>query len=390
MLARYAIRELLHHRLRTLLAVAGVSVSAAMLVDMSMLGGGLEASFTELLAGRGYTLRIAPKGTLPFDTEAIIERFSTLEDTLLRTEGVEGVAPLLGRTVELEARLAPVRRVLALGVDPAEQGVYRLLEGRDPSSGGVVLDRRLADEAGLARGDTVVLALDGALGAETRRIPVRVEGIAEFLYAAREERAVALPIDRLGALADRPDAAAFAMIRLRDGADPESVRDRLAEAAPRIDAYTIDGLVERAQARLSYFRQLAIILGTVAIVVTALLVGTIAAVSINERYGTIAVLRAIGISRRSLLGALALESLALTAVSVVLGLALGLATARYLDSVLAGFPGLPQSIRFFVLRPGSLALSIAGVLGVATLSALVPAWRVTRLDISRTLHAEEP
>ena len=54
---RYSARELLRHPARSLLAVLGVAVACAMLLDMLMLGGGLNASFRSLLTSAGYELR---------------------------------------------------------------------------------------------------------------------------------------------------------------------------------------------------------------------------------------------------------------------------------------------------------------------------------------------
>jgi putative ABC transport system permease protein len=179
-------------------------------------------------------------------------------------------------------------------------------------------------------------------------------------------------------------------VRLAEGVPADSAAVRLAEAFPRVEVASVAQLVERARERLSYFRQLALILGTVSLVVTGLLVGTIMAVSVSERYGTIAALRAVGVSRGHVVGALALESLLLCAVAGVVGLGLGMVTARYLETILADFPGLPRAVRFFVLRPADVVRGYGGVLAVGVLAALAPAWRAAGLEIATTLHREEP
>ena len=43
-----------------------------MLLDMVMLSGGIDKSFSEMLLARGYQIQLTPKGTLPFDTDASI------------------------------------------------------------------------------------------------------------------------------------------------------------------------------------------------------------------------------------------------------------------------------------------------------------------------------
>lgn len=409
MLVRYSARELLHHPLRTSLAVAGVAVATAMLLDMLMLGTGLRRSFDELLRAGGYELRISPKGTLPFDTRATLAGAGELRDSVTRHPDVAGVAPVLAANLLAgrgPGRGTPSRggnegttrpraqllRVFVLGVDPDEQGLYRLVDGSPPAGpGDLVLSPEAADALGAGRGDTVRLSAGGALGG--RAAPgraFRVTGTAEFLYASREERPAAARLDAVAGLTRRPDQVSFFMARLEPGADPDRVADGLAESFPRLEVASAGQLVQRARDRLSYFRQLAFILGTVSLVVAGLLVGTIMAVSVSERYGTLAVLRAVGVSRGSVVAALAAESAALCAVAGLLGLGLGALTARWLESVLADFPGLPRAVRFFVLRPADLVTAWAAVLAVGIVAALLPAWRAAGLEVAPTLHREEP
>src|SRR5207253_6418622 len=80
---------------RTLLAIAGVAVSAAMLLDMVMLASGMRASFRELLVSRGYQIRLAPRGTLPFDTEATIRDASSIAAQVAADSSVLAVSPVL-------------------------------------------------------------------------------------------------------------------------------------------------------------------------------------------------------------------------------------------------------------------------------------------------------
>ena len=51
-----------------------------MLLDMVMLSGGIDKSFSEMLLARGYQIRLTPKGTLPFDTDASIPNATGLSE----------------------------------------------------------------------------------------------------------------------------------------------------------------------------------------------------------------------------------------------------------------------------------------------------------------------
>src|SRR6476660_9023593 len=133
MLATLAIASLARHRARTALAILGVAVSAAMLLDMVMLSSGMRESFRGLLLSQGFQLRISPKGTLPFDTEATIRDADSLVSLVRSRPEVQAVSPVLGGQLHFPLATGAVTAA-ALGVDPAVQGDYELVEGRDPSN----------------------------------------------------------------------------------------------------------------------------------------------------------------------------------------------------------------------------------------------------------------
>jgi putative ABC transport system permease protein len=123
-------------------------------------------------------------------------------------------------------------------------------------------------------------------------------------------------------------------------------------------------------------------------VVAILLVGTILTIAINERIGEIAVLRAIGVTRARIVAAVMIEGFIVTAAGSLLGLGLGLVTARYLDAILTSFPGLPEAISFFVARPAALVQAGIAVLVAGSLAGAYPAWLAARTPIAATLRGE--
>ena len=67
---------------------------------------------------------------------------------------------------------------------------------------------------------------------------------------------------------------------------------------------------------------------------------------------------------------------------------LGVFTARYLNSILRGFPGLPDAIDFFLFQPNAVfrALALLVISGIA--AGIYPSWRASSLPISTTLREE--
>ena len=142
--------------------------------------------------------------------------------------------------------------------------------------------------------------------------------------------------------------------------------------------------------RLSYFRQLSLILGSIALIITVLLIGTLLAIAVNERIGEIAALRAIGIARFTILRQVLLEGVLLTVVGGAFGVALGAGTARWLDAILTSFPGLPAAISFFVADATQLTSAGVTLLATGLLAGILPAWRAASTPIAATLRSDAP
>jgi len=392
MIATLAFASLRRHRARTALAVLGVAVSAAMLLDMVMLSSGMRESFRGLLLSQGFQLRLSPKGTLPFDTEATIRAADSLVALLRARPTVEAVSPVLGGQLHFPVAGATVTST-ALGVDPAVQGDYELVAGRNP----VAPDEMVANDAvlralGRSIGDTVRAAsgYDPQLRTLSGQRVLRIVGRVRFVYLALDQRAAALPIGTLRAMNGpaATDRASLVMVRLRPGADVEREREALLAQLRTVTVISTSEALRQVDERLSYFRQLAVILGAVSLVVGFLLVTTLVTVSVNERIGEISVMRAIGVRRWRVVAQILLESSVIMLAASPIGLALGLVTARWLNSILARFPGLPERIDFFLFQPSAAwtALGLLALCGV--LAGVYPSWRGASQPIATTLRQE--
>jgi len=390
----WSLKSLLRRRLRTGLSVAGIAISAAMLLDMVMLSGGIERSFAELLLARGYQIRLTPKGTLPFDTEATLSGASRFVTALRHDPAIEAAGAVLGTSLYGRTPDSLVT-LFGYGIQPEAQGLYTLESGSDlgPSDTlGLLLSVPAARLLRAQAGDTVYLVgkLDPQVVTASRGRSLVVRGIVRWVYDYRGQPSVGALLSVMQALAGQRqgDRASLLMVKVRDDNTAENVADRLRTAFPQLQVNSVADLVLQFKQRLVYFRQLAYILASMSLAVTVLLIGTLLTITVNERLGEIATLRAIGISRFTIVRDVLLEGLVLTLVGSVLGICLGLATARYLDDILTSFPGLPAAFSFFVPRRESLGLAAIVLVLTGALAGLYPAWLAARTPIAATLRAE--
>ena len=392
MITHLAWASLRRHGTRTLLAILGVAVATAMLLDMVMMSTGLRESFRDLLLSRGFQLRLSPKGTLPFDTDATIENVSGITARLRANPEIVTISPVLGGTIHVPAG-GKIVTSATLGVSPRVQGDYRNLSGADPlARDAIAVNDEFMRATGTRIGDTI----DVATGynpqlrtyAGSRRLVV--SGTVEFLYGSANQLATAMQIRTLQEMSGRAraDDASLFMIKVRNDSSVEQVRSWIEREIPEVSAQSIASALAQVDQRLSYFRQLAFMLGTVSLVVGFLLVTTLVTVSVNERIGEITVMRALGVSRVHVVQQIVLEGVVITLTGAVLGLGLGLVTARYLNGILASFPGLPVAIDFFLFQPKAAwtALGLLTISGIA--AGVYPSYRAASLPIATTLREE--
>jgi putative ABC transport system permease protein len=393
------------HPARTTLAMLGIAVAAALLLDMVMLATGMSESFRSLLLTRGYQLRVSPKGTLPFDSEATIDGAGAIVRALRANPDVKAVSPTLGATLTIDDSRIP--SAFALGLERDVQGDYTLEAGTDVTptdsvaDGGtlaplprIVVSQTFLTRAGHVIGDTLTISsgLDAQLRTAARSSRVVIGGMGRFIYVPGETPVLALDLALLRQLLGPSfrDRMSLAMAESRrgDSASVEAVRAWIAKTQPRVTAISTETAIRQVEERLSYFRQLAFVLGAISLGIGFLLVATLVTLSVNERRGEIAVLRAIGTQRFGVLHQVFLEGLLLTSAGIVGGLALGLVTAEWLNGILRDFPGLPSAFDFFVWSPDAGWRALVLLLTSGTLAGLLPAWRAASIPIARALREE--
>ena len=392
MMLRLAIATLTRRVARTALTTAGVAVASAMLLDMVMLGSGMRESFRGFLEQQPYQLRMTPRGTMPFDSEATIGGAALLLARISADSDVVSVAPVLGGKLFV-AQGDSVIGGFALGIDPVKQADYVMVEGRNLSAENeTVWNGALLEATGLRVGDTarVAAGYDPQLRRFTGARALVIVGRGRFVMLSGGERAAAVQLPTLQAMGgdERTDRISVALVGLRDGASSEAVVARLEIAEPRMSAISTEAALRFVDERLGYFRQLALILASVSLAVGFLLVTTLVTVSVNERIGEFAVLRAIGVARWRIVTMVMAEGVALSVVGAVCGLGLGLVTAKWLNGILAAFPGLPAAFDFFLFEPSSAFRSLGMLVICGILAGIWPAWRAASLPIAKTLREE--
>ncbi len=121
-------------------------------------------------------------------------------------------------------------------------------------------------------------------------------------------------------------------------------------------------------------------IGAISLLVGAIGIITIMTIAVNERTREIGLLRALGASRRQILGLFLGEATILAAIGGFSGLVFGLGSAQLLNLLL---PALPVHTPWLYVLLAEVSAILIGLL-----AGVLPARRAARLDPVEALHAE--
>ena len=399
---------------RATLGVLGVAAVGALLFDMLLLSNGLVTSMRDLLERSGFDIRVTATDSLPNSGPMIADAAGAAR-AIAALPSVSAALTIrfadarIERLVQGEAqRPAPSEaegpgavsiRSSLQGVGASRTHPWTILRGDDLQEGppgATSRDRELlindngARMLGLVPG--VMLTVRASCSDNREALPpveFRLAGIAAFPFDTPDAATAATTAAALDEACGGQalDAANVIMVTAKD--DPIIAAADISQLRPDLRAFTNAESVSRLeQGGFTYFRQISAVLTTVTVSFALLLITVLLTVSVNQRLGEIAALRALGFSRRRVVSDVLAESILIVGIGGALSLPLGAALAAGLDRILKRMPQIPENLHFFVFEPRALGVHVALLAVTAIVAALYPMRIVARLPIAATLRDE--
>jgi putative ABC transport system permease protein len=264
------------------------------------------------------------------------------------------------------------------------------VEGRKPRGPGEAsIDKAAAESSGLEIGDTLKIVGSGPA------VPFKLVGLTQLGQASFGGASIAqvtLPVaqgltrkrgsfDQISVAADG-GVAERTLKRRIEGVLPATARVETAqESASRSS--------EEIRENLGFLQTILLVFGYVAVLVGAFIIFNTFSITVAQRVSEFGVLRTLGASRRQILSSVLLEAAAIGLFGAVVGLAGGYAVALGLHAVFT-LLGADLPTTGLVLESRTVVVCVIVALVVTFISALVPAWRSTRVPPIAALHAFTP
>ncbi|HSP36546.1 MAG TPA: FtsX-like permease family protein [Frankiaceae bacterium] len=397
-----SLKGLLAHKLRllttALAVVLGVAFFAGTLVLTDTIQRSLNAAFS---GGYGSTDGVVRARAQFQGANNSGEQRGRVPASLVSTvAGVHGVAVAEGEVYGY-ARLVgtdgtalgnPAGGAPTLGgnwTDTPQLNPYKIVAGNPPlADNEVVIDRKSAKDGNLAVGDTTTVLVQGP----PQR--VRIAGIVTFGSSDSPAGAtVALfrtPVAQR--LVAQPGTFDTIGLVAKDGVSQTQLVSEVQSVLPSgVEAVTGKQVVkeskDQAKASLTFFNTFMLVFAIVALLVGGFMTFNTFSITVAQRTRENGLLRALGASRRQVLGSVLVEASAIGVIASLVGLGLGVVVAAGLKALIAalGFP-LPGGGVVFTVRTAALALVIG--IGITVLSAFSPARKAAKVSPMRAMQAE--
>jgi putative ABC transport system permease protein len=393
---RITLRDLRAHVGRYVLTFFAVAIGVAFVGGVNTLtdtiGRTIDDLFAEVNAGTDAVVR-APEQFEARPGPGVARQRPRIDETLAgAVEGVDGVGAAaswvegFARPIDREGSPygdprfgAPTFGGSWIAVD--DLNPFVLTEGsRAPEAPDeVVFDKGTADALDYGPGDTARVETPAGVR------EVTVAGVARFGTADSPAGAsfTLFPLDLAQEVLAEPGKVDEIAV-VGDGSTTQTeLRDRLASAldqtSPDTDLEVLTGeeVTERdqsdAQEGFGFLRTFLLVFALISVAVGAFVIFTSFSFIVAQRQRQIALLRAVGASRRQVLSSIIVESLVVGIAASVLGYVAGVGLAwglpTIIDADLAGLAIVPASVM------AGLVVGVAVTAG----SAFFPAWRASRV-----------
>jgi ABC-type antimicrobial peptide transport system permease subunit len=360
-------RNLMRRKVRSLLTIFGVAIGVAAVVSLVAMGDGFYAQMNSMLSKGGADLTVR-------QSNAADMTLSALDDSMGRAiASIPGVEEVSGLILGV-ASTPGIPYLIVYGYEPTEFAIrhYRITEGaRLTSARQAILGKGAAKAMKLRVGQTLKLFSTS----------FRVVGIYET-GTPFEDAGLVIPLKDAQNIFKKPQQVSFFELKLRQPDRADDVKKRIEARFPEALAAKSAEFSEGSQ-DVQVMNSMTWGLSMIAVLVGGISVMNTMVMSVFERTREIGVLRAVGWRRRRIISMVLQESLMLSAIGGVAGIALGVGLVQ-LIGLLPGIGGIFAG----AYRP-SLFIQAMGVsLALGAIGGLYPAWRASRLSPLEALRYE--
>ncbi|WP_296605365.1 FtsX-like permease family protein [Nocardioides sp.] len=401
---KLTLRNLVARKVRLVMSGLAIVLGVAFLSGVLVFSNGLSSTFDSIIYSSTPDGVVRAEQTASFDAGGATTSQTISPEVVDRLAALPEVARADGDVVGVGMSLLASDGTLIGGTgaptlafnhtdtpNMAGEPPMLLTSGRWPTAPDeVVLDDAAADNGDYALGDEVKLL---APFGKSQRTATLV-GTAEF-NGGGTAGATLLVFSTQGAqdlFLDGADAFHQISLTAADGVSQEQLAEAAATVAPSgFEAVTGDQVAEESQDAVGQFLDVIstflLVFAIIAVIVGGFIIVNTFTILVAQRSRELALLRALGASRRQVTQSVLLEAVVMSAVAATIGIGLGWLLARGLAALFRAV-GLDIAGDTLTLDAPAVVISYAVGIGVTLVAAFLPARRAGKVAPVAAMRAD--
>jgi putative ABC transport system permease protein len=387
-----AYKNLLRKRIRSLLTLIGIALSAWVLVSLLGFNRGYETALNKDIDNMGFQLMIMAKGC-PYEAATMMLKGGTglkymkesIEKDVAKEPEVEKTTPILMSAVFDPNKGESGGIAGYFGVSPksfsAMKPFLKFKKGGwfpDENGHEAVMGYEAAELEQREVGDMILMP--------EKNIQFKVVGILER-SGTQDDGTIFVPLKTLQKIFNKPDEITTIGIKMKKGVNSARLEERLYQL-PDVQIVSLAQVKDTIMKLISTAKVMVLSIALIAILIAMVGVINTILTSVWERFQEIGILKTIGAMPWDIFKLIWTETLILCLTGGVLGIFLALILARVTDVVIRYVLPYAPGGGLVLIDWKLILFTLAGILGIGLLSGIYPAWKAGKIRPLEAIRGE--
>ena len=387
-----AYKNLLRKKVRSLLTLTGIALSAWVLVSLLGFNHGYETALNKDIDNMGFQMMIMAKGC-PYEAATMMLKGGTglrymkqsILETIEKEPEVEKTTPILMQAVFDPNKGESGGIAAYLGVEPKSfsemKSFFKFRQGgwfTDENAYEAVMGYEVAELEQREIGDMILMP--------EKNIQFEVVGILDRT-GTQDDGTIFVPLKTLQKIFNRTDELTTVGIKVRKDADSNRLEQKL-YTLPDVQVVSLAQVKQTIMRLISTAKLMVLSIAVIAILIAMVGVINTILMSVHERFQEIGILKTIGAMPSDIFKLIWIETLILCETGGILGIILALILSKVTDMVIRSVLPYSPSGGLVLIDLKLVLFTLAAILCIGLLSGLYPAWKAGRIRPLEAIRGE--